>query len=177
MIKAIGEFRGAQRSLDGELLITFAVEDDDAVIEALMKDKERKLAIEVKRYSEPKSLNANRYFWKLCELLAQKMDSTQDEIHDLMIYRYGQRADLSFSKDKLPAMREIFSIVLLLEDYGDDVEARCFVGSRHYNKEEMSRLIDGTVNDAKEQGIPTEPPEVIERLVSEWEQRRGAEKH
>lgn len=172
-MKTTGEYRGAQRSLEGELLITFAVDEDSAMLEDLAKLKDKKLSIEAKRYSEPRSNNANKYFWKLCDLLAEKMASTQDEIHDLMLYRYGQRADLTFSKDKLPAMQEVFDIVIILEDYGEAVDARCFMGSRFYDTQEMARLIEGTVNDAKEQGIQTEPPQEIERLVAEWEKVRA----
>ena len=164
-----GEYRGAQRSLDGDLLVMFAVEDDEQMLEWAEKNKEKKLSIEVKQYREPRSLTANNYFWKLCDLLAQKMGSTQDEVHDLMLYRYGVRTDLAFKKNILPAMEKTFDIVLILEDYGEDVEARCFVGSRFYNTEEMARLIDGTVSDAKEQGIQLLNPEEIERLVAEWE--------
>lgn len=164
-----GEYRGAQRSLNGDLLVMFAVEDDEQMLEWAEKNKDKKLSIEVKQYREPRSLTANNYFWKLCDLLAQKMGSTQDEVHDLMLYRYGVRTDLAFKKNILPAMEKTFDIVLILEDYGEDVEARCFVGSRFYNTEEMARLIDGTVSDAKEQGIQLLNPEEIERLVAEWE--------
>ena len=167
-MKTEAEYIGAQRTLEGDLIICFAVEDEN-VIEKLEKDRGQRLTVEAKRYKEPRSLNANNYFWKLCELIAQKAGSTQDEIHDLMLYRYGVRADLRFNKAILPAMKSQFDIVLELGDYGDEVEARCFVGSRFYDTAEMARLIDGTVSDAKDYGVDLLNPEEIERLVSEWE--------
>ena len=41
-------------------------------------------------------------------------------------------------------------------------------GSHTYNTEEMSILIDGTVQDAKEQGIETATPDELERMKQQW---------
>lgn len=179
-MKTKGFYKGAQRSLDGDLIVSFAIADE-AQLEWLEKTENQELVIEAKRYREPRSLSANNYFWKLCELIAQKMGSTQDEVHDLMLYRYGVRGDMTFPTEMLPAMLAQFDIVKELRRYkeyysseGSEIkeryiiEARCWVGSRFYNTEEMARLIDGTVNDAKEQGVDLLDPNEIERLVKEW---------
>ncbi len=41
-------------------------------------------------------------------------------------------------------------------------------GSHTYDNKEMSALIDGTVEDAKEMGIETLSPGEIERLKALW---------
>lgn len=41
-------------------------------------------------------------------------------------------------------------------------------GSSKYDTKEMARLIDGTVEDAKELGIETLPPEDLERMKAAW---------
>ena len=41
-------------------------------------------------------------------------------------------------------------------------------GSHTYDTKEMSRLIDGTVQEAKEHGIETLPPDELERMMSTW---------
>ena len=48
--------------------------------------------------------------------------------------------------------------------------------SHLYNSEEMARLIDGTVTEAKELGIETLPPLEIKRLQDEWESMTLAKK-
>ena len=111
-MRTLGEFKEAKRSLDGDLIVSFAVENEDC-LEWLEKAKDKRLVIEAKRYSEKRSLNANNYFWKLCELIAQKMESTQDEVHDLMLYRYGQRGELSFEKSFLPNAMSQFDLVFV----------------------------------------------------------------
>lgn len=166
-----GEYVGAQRNLDGDLIISFAVEESRELLEELEHLKEKKLIVEAKQYRQKRSLNANNYFWKLCDLLAEKMGSTQDEIHDLMLYRYGVRGDLKFSKDMLKAIRQNgdFDIVQVLYETDTEVEARCWVGSRKYDTKEMARLLEGTIHDAKEQGIDVYSKEETDRLLEMWE--------
>lgn len=41
-------------------------------------------------------------------------------------------------------------------------------GSHTYNTYEMSKLIDGTVQEAKEQGIETATPDEIRRMKEQW---------
>lgn len=41
-------------------------------------------------------------------------------------------------------------------------------GSHTYNTQEMSRLIDGTIQDAKEQGIETATPDELRRMKEQW---------
>jgi hypothetical protein len=41
-------------------------------------------------------------------------------------------------------------------------------GSHTYDTREMSRLIDGTVEEAKELGIETLTPEQLERMKASW---------
>jgi hypothetical protein len=46
-------------------------------------------------------------------------------------------------------------------------------GSHTFNSYEMSILIDGTVQDAKEQGVETLPPAEIERMMKQWGVKHG----
>jgi hypothetical protein len=41
-------------------------------------------------------------------------------------------------------------------------------GSHTYDSREMSRLIDGTVSEAKELGIETLSPAELERMKQQW---------
>ena len=46
-----------------------------------------------------------------------------------------------------------------------------YYGSSAYNTKQMSRLIDAAVNDCKEQGIETLPPEEIKAMVNAYERK------
>ena len=45
---------------------------------------------------------------------------------------------------------------------------RVYRGSHTYNTEEMSILIDGTVQEAKDLGIETMTPDQIEEMKQKW---------
>lgn len=45
-------------------------------------------------------------------------------------------------------------------------------GSHTYDTKEMSRLIDGTVEEAKELGIETLTPDQVERMKQAWKNGR-----
>lgn len=53
---------------------------------------------------------------------------------------------------------------------------RVYRGSHTYNTEEMSILIDGVVQEAKDQGIETATPDEIERLKSLWKGGKNGQK-
>lgn len=168
-MKTKAEYRGAMRDLSGDLTITFAIPDSETALEELEHLKSKELMLEVKKYSPKRSLSANAYFWALCADIAKAMGTTQDEVHDLMLYRYGVSAVLAFEKSMLPIMQQHFSIIDIINENELSIEARCWVGSRYYNTQEMARLIDGTVSDSKDLGIHTWSREEIERLVKEWQ--------
>lgn len=43
-----------------------------------------------------------------------------------------------------------------------------YYGSSTYDTDEMARLIDEIVNEAKELGIETMPPEELDCLIKSW---------
>ena len=51
---------------------------------------------------------------------------------------------------------------------GDRVVVRAYYGSSTYNTKQMSRLIDSIVQDCKDLGIETLPPEKLAAMKEEW---------
>ena len=47
-------------------------------------------------------------------------------------------------------------------------------GSSTYDTEEMSRLIDGLVDECKDAGIETLPPDELERMMKAYEEKHRA---
>jgi hypothetical protein len=50
---------------------------------------------------------------------------------------------------------------------------RVYRGSHTYNSIEMNKLITGTVEECKAQGIETLTPIELQRMNEEWKQRHG----
>ncbi len=140
-------------------------------------DKDVDKTIEVKQYREKRSLDANAYFWKLCGELAKVMDSTDKEIYIQLLIDYGVNkykvVHESEVNDYLVDYKhvEVMNLAKVKTDKGvtDGVQIRCTRGSSKYNTKQMSRLIEGTVNECKDQNIEPKSPAEIKRLVDSYE--------
>lgn len=128
---------------------------------------------EVREHREKRSLNANNYFYALVSKIASKLGASNAEIHNQMIQRYGQadedmkdvilRSDINIMK--LEGIHLLPTGHMKKLDNGVLYHAyKVMRGSHTYNTEEMSKLIDGTVEEAKALGIETLTPAELERL-------------
>lgn len=169
-MKTRGEYIGAQRTLEGDLMVSFAVDDDLHIIEFLEANRGKEMALEVHRYSEKRSLNANAYFWKLCDKIARVLESDKDTIYLLQLSKYGVFADMDVPTDAVPLLQRQFRYVQEIDDGNGSVIVRVYFGSSTYTKEEMSILIGGTKRDAQDLGIDLDiEPNELQRLIDLWE--------
>jgi len=144
---------------------------------AKAKDKKRLYDAELKPHYEKRSLDANAYFWRLCDEIARAVGNTKDYVYREAIKSVGPFTDLyvpsvdahrvskAWEKNGLGWFTEF------METRGDYVTMRAYHGSSTYNTVEMSRLIDEIVHDAKELGIETKTPDEIAQMVSLWGER------
>lgn len=160
-------FKDLTISRQGEQVITLALskgEDATTLFDNLI---DKPIEVTIKQYYDKRSLRANRYAWQLINQLASKMRTSNDEMHFLMLVRYGQTDIIELRNDIDPSRHfEYFEKRHEGEYYTEYLVA---VGSRFYNKSEFARFIDGIVSECKEQGIETETPEEIARMVSLWQ--------
>lgn len=169
MIHTLGDYKGASRDLEGNLIISFCINDDLKLIEKLEKLKDEELTIEVDKFRSKRSLNANAYFWKLCDQIARALGSDKDTIYLLQLSKYGIFEDVRVIKEAEEHIRNAFRYVDdLTEGDSEYKDLRCYIGSSQYNTKEMSDLINGTVNDAKDLGIDTWSKEELDALVKAW---------
>lgn len=115
--------------------------------------------VTVKGLKHKRSKNANDYFWEIVGQMADKLNSTKEEIYFKQLKRYGQGITVTV-KEGTDISRAGFKYFERLQDGLHNgvkfVAYRVFIGSSQYNTQEMSVLIDGTIQDAKELGIQTE---------------------
>lgn len=159
---------------DRKWLITFEVKDKPEIFD---KTKDKDLNIEIKEFKEKRSLNANSYFHLLADKIASITGVSHSEVHNQLIAEYGyvdEEIRNIVMDDSIP-WQKFDSIHLRPTSHTKVMDNgklyRVYIvmrGSHTYNKTEMSRLIDGTVSEAKELGIETLPPEEIERLKNQW---------
>lgn len=172
---AIGRFVGAQRDLEGNLIISLTVPDE--TIEDIQKiPQEEDVVIDVKKYRKHRSLEANNYFWQLIDKMAKVLHTDKDSVYLLQLSKYGVFTDLIAPRESIPILSEHFRYIEEFNDgyeQGDMVRIRCYYGSSKYNSKEMSDLINGTVEEAKELGIETLTPKEIESMIEALKSHEG----
>ena len=142
--------------------------------------KESLCDIEIKKHREKRSGNANAYFHVLVNKIAAVHETSDEAIKKRLVVEYG-----SLARDE---DGQIIGIMLpekvdadKLYKYNRFYQTKK-LGNRKYNcyllykethnmdTKEMSRLIDGTVFEAKELGIETLTPNELKRMKNEWSQ-------
>lgn len=141
-----------------------------------------RLTVKVNKYRKARSLNSNAYFWQLCGRLAEKLSRTKEEIYWEYIREMGIYRTAEISEDAAETIIHIWKTHGLgwIAEKLDEEKHKGFVlinfyyGSSVYNTKQMSRLIDAVVEDCKEQGIETLPPEELKGMIEAWKPRRAA---
>ena len=129
--------------------------------------------VEIKEHREKRSLDANAYFWVLVDRLAEK---TGTDIYRSYIREIGGNNETVCISDKgVDRLRREW------ERNGDGWQTSTtpsklpgctnvvlYYGSSTYDTAQMSRLIDLIVQDCREQGIETLPPDKMAGMMEEW---------
>jgi len=161
--------------------VVLVLEIDSCGSEELQKICEQpKLSVKLARWTERRSLNANAYFHVLVNRIATILQVTLTEVKNQLIREYGafQYIDGQIPTFLLKAQyeqeilnREDMHVKPISREIKDGEEYVRFAfmrGSHTYDTAEMSRLIDGTVQEARQMGIETLPPQEIERMKASW---------
>ena len=132
---------------------------------------------EVKEYKRKRSRDANAYFHVLCQKVAEKLGVSMSHVKNTIMSEFGQLDtdipmvimpdELDWRENQYLHLRPTPSSRIM--DDGRVWRVYAVIrGSHTYNTAEMSRLIDGIVQEAKQQGIETIPPAELERMLSMW---------
>lgn len=131
--------------------------------------KEAELEITIKKWRKKRSLDANAYFHLLVNEIAIAKGLPDDEVKRTLIVDYGtlyKDDDGQLVGFKLPASVSVDDIYPYTKMYKTVEENGrtyncylCYKRSSWMDTKEMSRLIDGAVEIARELGIDTDTPE------------------
>lgn len=140
----------------------------------LMQDLSSGIAYdcEIKRHREKRSLNANNYSWQLQTEIAKATNRSLTDIHNQMVLDYGVVEVYSILKTAFESAKRMFDYFEVLGEgvvNGKEfVHVKAGIGTHNYNTKEMSRFIDGTVQECKNLGIETMTPDELARLKAMW---------
>lgn len=142
------------------------------VIKALLELEDKKYRVDIKEYREKRSLDANAYMWKLCQLIAEVIRSDKDSVYLDMLGKYGVFTHVIAKPNVVERIKSEWRLV---KDLGEvtvnehkGIQLQCYFGSSTYDTKEMSKLIDGIVREAKDLGVKTLDDLELEKIKGEW---------
>ena len=102
-------------------------------------------------------MTANSYLWVLCDKVAKKINSTKEEVYQNAVKSVGVYEDIavvSMGADKFVRNWEDKGIGWFADNFGESKvkganRIRVYYGSSVYDQQEMSRLVDYVVEEAK----------------------------
>lgn len=144
------------------------------------------LRIKAVQWREKRSLNANAYFHVLVGKIAEALGVSQAECKNQLLSDFGQPALNHEGSPQYIIMREDIEWQNLeyihlrpttaTKQLDDGRLYRVYMvirGSHEYDTKEVSYLIDGTVEQAKQLGIETLTPAELSSMISRWERNVG----
>lgn len=142
-------------------------------VDGLMQRHKAGAEYELKRLRQKRSLDANAYFWVLCDKIAAVLNTEKIQVYWMLIRRVGVFDTLCF--ENADAM-ERFKVNWRQNGLGwlthtvdkDNFVLQAYYGSSRYSGPEMTRLIDEAIQEAKALEIETLPPDEIRKMTESW---------
>lgn len=157
----------------------------DIINYLLDADKEKLFDLDEHKEKKPRSLDSNAYFHVLVGKLAQALTPpiSKAACKNMMIADYGQpeidddgeviiyktNAPPSYMEDQEHIHTKLVKVTV--ENDKNVYFYRVNRGTHTYNSAEMSKLIDGTVQECKNVGIETATPDELAHMAALWAQK------
>lgn len=141
---------------------------------------ENKLCIELKKWRQKRSLDANSYCWVLCDKIAKELCKdgtivTKEDVYKDAILQIGSFEPFIVQEKTYMNFKRIWEkqgLGFLVQEVSKKdkcIKVNCYYGSSTYNTKEMSLLIECIVELAKTLNIETKPQSEIDSLLKEWD--------
>ena len=167
-------------------LVPRTYQDSKQALNELTKLQDiEELDIAIHKHKQKRSLDANAYFWVLCDKLAIELNKEYDNITKVEIYQnyiknYSTPVPLPIKGDAVDAFSKNWEkggIGWICEVVDDSKIpgyklVHAYYGSSTFDTQEMTIIINAIVEDCKAMGIETRTPEQIQDLLNLWEQTR-----
>lgn len=157
--------------------VTLLINEKEDFLEGIDELRElEKLSIEMKKYREKRSLDANAYCWVLLDKLAEKLNIPKVELYRASIREIGGNSEIVCVKDiaveKFRQGWEHNGLGWCTDTMPSKIEGCTnvilYYGSSTYDTAQMSRLIDNICQDCVANGIQVETPDKIAEMKSLW---------
>ena len=137
----------------------------ETLVKWLFNQKRDKL-FEIKEHRAKRTLTQNAYYWVLVNELANCLRKSKEEVHFDLLKDYSQVALVTL-KSNVDIKGYIRYYEFERETIISNVKFniyKVYKGSSEMDKKEFSILLDGLIQEAQQQGIPTLTPNEIAKL-------------
>lgn len=146
-----------------------------------LTDQDDSKTWELTEKRKKRSLDANAYYYVLLSLMAEKLNTSVNEVHNETLSRYGypETVDgnlitITLKKEADPNKLEGVHLkstghVTVNSKGIEFIDYLLMRGSHTFDTKEMCHLIDGVISEAKELGIDTITPSEKERMIALYE--------
>ncbi|KAB0577338.1 hypothetical protein EI53_01880 [Fusobacterium naviforme] len=171
-----GRIIDISRSLDGKQRVTLELDQDFR--DQYLQLKDQLLDVEIQKHRDKASRNARGYLHVLINKIARAKGVSESEVKRDLVLEYGALAKDDDGQNigfKLPAKTNVDKLWRYTKCFNSRWENGTLFNfylvykeTKHYDSKEMADLIDGAIWEARQLGIETDPPEVLERYRKEW---------
>lgn len=139
-------------------------------------DEGKSWEVKITQHRVKRSLDANAYFWALCDELAARLHESTTKLYQEYVKNIGGNSEIVCVKNEA-----VSTLVRVWQNKGlgwrtETMPSKLqgctnvilYYGSSAFDTAQMSRLIDLIVQDCEALGIPTKDPAELEQLVKEW---------
>lgn len=136
--------------------------------------KDREQLFEIKEYKKKRSLNANSYCWVLLQKLADKLNTTKEELYRKYIKEKGIFRTITIDNQAVSTFIHLWEekglgwICEVLNESDTTTDLIAYYGTSSYNTSQMAHYVDYIVEECKLQGIETMTQEELESLKENW---------
>lgn len=174
--------------LRGKWTVTMTVPQAERITGAMLHDlvdsivsRQKQVVCDIKEFRRSRSLDANAYAWVLIGKLAAKLRIPKDDVYRAFVREVGNNYEpLYVAEDALEAFNRQWAskgVGWFIEQTGTVLKAGentlvgllAYYGSSSFDSLQMSQLIELIVQDCREQGIETMPPDKLKALLERWD--------
>ena len=158
--------------------ISFLI-NDSRQLPSIEELKGLKLKITAKQDIKKRSINANNYFWKILQELCELAEIDTIEEYKRRVKELGIFRRFKIEKENVNTFERMWTrqgIAWFCEiadtEYIGNTEFKiinAYYGSSSFNSKQMSRLIDGLIQDCKPYNIETKTSTEIKSLLESWD--------
>lgn len=130
---------------------------------------------EIKEHRQKRSLDANGYLWVLISKIQDVIGVSKEDIYRDMIKGVGVYEVVPIKNEAVNKFCEAWQkngLGWITETTKSKLDGYtnvlAYYGSSEYDTKEMSRLIDGIVQECRELDIETKSDEEIKSLIESW---------